>query len=151
MLSADTWNHCDRRRWVTSWTLGPHDKPFWLPVRGTHSKDHSEAIRPLYTVWLLTNGCYSRCSEQATSLRQMKQVATVITATVSIAAPNAPGACYLLRLAGTYIVQWVSDTCLPTVSVLVGDQGPIIKACRERKCADTIGTVTIPWTGHFQC
>jgi len=22
---------------------------------------------------------------------------------------------------------------------------------RERKCADTIGTVLIPWAGHFQC
>jgi len=31
MLSRDTWNHCNRRRWVTSWTLSPH-KPFWLLV-----------------------------------------------------------------------------------------------------------------------
>jgi len=23
--------------------------------------------------------------------------------------------------------------------------------CRERKCADTIGTVPVPWAGHFQC
>jgi len=30
-FSRDTWNHCDRRRWVTSWTLSPH-KPFWLLV-----------------------------------------------------------------------------------------------------------------------
>jgi len=22
---------------------------------------------------------------------------------------------------------------------------------RERKCADTIGTVPVPWAGHFQC
>jgi len=22
---------------------------------------------------------------------------------------------------------------------------------RERKCADTIGTVLVPWAGHFQC
>jgi len=22
---------------------------------------------------------------------------------------------------------------------------------RERKCADTIGTVVVPWAGHFQC
>jgi len=22
---------------------------------------------------------------------------------------------------------------------------------RERKCADTTGTVLVPWTGHFQC
>ena len=25
------WNHCNRRRWVTSWTFSPH-KPFWLLV-----------------------------------------------------------------------------------------------------------------------
>jgi len=31
MLSRDTWNYCDRRRWVTLWTLSPH-KPFWLLV-----------------------------------------------------------------------------------------------------------------------
>jgi len=24
-------------------------------------------------------------------------------------------------------------------------------AHRERKCADTIGTVLVPWAGHFQC
>jgi len=24
-------------------------------------------------------------------------------------------------------------------------------AYRERKCADTIGTVLVPWAGHFQC
>ena len=24
-------------------------------------------------------------------------------------------------------------------------------ANRERKCADTIGTVLVPWAGHFQC
>ena len=22
---------------------------------------------------------------------------------------------------------------------------------KERKCADTIGTVPVPWAGHFQC
>jgi len=22
---------------------------------------------------------------------------------------------------------------------------------RERKCADTVGTVVVPWLGHFQC
>ena len=22
---------------------------------------------------------------------------------------------------------------------------------RERKCADTTGTVLVPWAGHFQC
>jgi len=22
---------------------------------------------------------------------------------------------------------------------------------RERKCADTVGTVLVPWAGHFQC
>ena len=22
---------------------------------------------------------------------------------------------------------------------------------RQRKCADTIGTVLVPWAGHFQC
>jgi len=22
---------------------------------------------------------------------------------------------------------------------------------RERKCADTIGAVQVPWAGHFQC
>ena len=26
-----------------------------------------------------------------------------------------------------------------------------IKTDRERKCADTIGTVPVHWTGHFQC
>ena len=26
-----------------------------------------------------------------------------------------------------------------------------ISAYRERKCADTIGTVPVPWAGHFQC
>ena len=25
------------------------------------------------------------------------------------------------------------------------------RCCRERKCADTIGTVLLPWAGHFQC
>ena len=25
------------------------------------------------------------------------------------------------------------------------------RANRERKCADTIGTVLVPWAGHFQC
>jgi len=151
MLSADTWNQCARRRWVTSRTLGPHDEPFWLLVRGTHSKDHSEVIRPLYTAWLLTNGCYSRRSEQATSLRQMKQVATVITATASIAAAQRPWCVLLVAFGGHVHCPRVSDICLPIVSLLVGDQSPIIKACRERKCADTIGTVTVPWTGHFQC
>ena len=24
-------------------------------------------------------------------------------------------------------------------------------AYRERKCADTTGTVLVPWAGHFQC
>jgi len=26
-----------------------------------------------------------------------------------------------------------------------------IEASRERQCADTIGTVVLPWAGHFQC
>jgi len=35
MLSRDTWNHCDRKRWVTSWTLSLN-KPFWLLVHARY-------------------------------------------------------------------------------------------------------------------
>ena len=28
---------------------------------------------------------------------------------------------------------------------------PIFHPDRERKCADTIGTVLVRWAGHFQC
>jgi len=35
------------------------------------------------------------------------------------------------------------------------DSRPIHRPCsaynRERKCADTIGTVLVPWAGHFHC
>ena len=27
----------------------------------------------------------------------------------------------------------------------------VLKLCRERNCADTIGTVLVPWASHFQC
>jgi len=44
--------------------------------------------------------------------------------------------CFLLCMFLLYI----------TVLLPVG----VIKDDRERKCADTIGTVLVPWTGHFQ-
>ena len=28
---------------------------------------------------------------------------------------------------------------------------PVSLSHRERNCADTIGTVPVPWAGHFQC
>ena len=36
------------------------------------------------------------------------------------------------------------------------DSGNSSRLCRrrlymERQCADTIGTVLVPWAGHFQC
>jgi len=27
----------------------------------------------------------------------------------------------------------------------------VVRSNRERKCADTIGTVLVPWAGHFHC
>jgi len=35
--------------------------------------------------------------------------------------------------------------CLDTLQV------PATPYSRDRKCADTIGTVLVPWVGHFRC
>ena len=42
MLLRDTWNYCDKRRWVISRTLSPH-KPFWLLVHARY--DLTFAVR----------------------------------------------------------------------------------------------------------
>ena len=41
--------------------------------------------------------------------------------------------------------------CQQTFALLHGDAENAESGNRERKCADTIGTVLVPWTGHFQC
>jgi len=45
------------------------------------------------------------------------------------------------------------DKCLAPLAITVGAHGSSIIRLqyRERKCADTFGTVLVPWAGHFQC
>ena len=38
----------------------------------------------------------------------------------------------------------------PTVGRMLLINASVLVACRKRKCADTTGTVPIPWAGHFQ-
>ena len=33
----------------------------------------------------------------------------------------------------------------------VANQRTAYRRYGERKCADTVGTVPVPWAGHFQC
>ena len=38
----------------------------------------------------------------------------------------------------------------PTVGRMLLINASVLVACRKRKCADTTGTVPVPWSGHFQ-
>ena len=54
------------------------------------------------------------------------------------------------------LLQLAAATCVRTRRQSANDSNPTLichrdDSYRERKCADTIGTVLVPWAGHFQC
>jgi len=52
------------------------------------------------------------------------------------------------------LVRFGSQRRVVGVVIVMCSSGDVTVFCwqnRERKCADTIGTVLVPWAGHFQC
>jgi len=54
----------------------------------------------------------------------------------------------------SHFFQWVSLRSVDVFDIMLaaGKLGPLgYFYDRERKCADTIVTVIVPWAGYFQC
>jgi len=50
-----------------------------------------------------------------------------------------------------FLVFLISNYCARSLVHMTAHNHDVATEHRERKCADMIGTVPVPWSGHFQC